>query len=188
MSFHKSIPERPHGGNPPSWASTSIAAPPARSDPSGARVSPFARAPESRPAFHLATRGRGVVDRSGPVARRAVGRRHPGELPDRDAETGTGPPLRRARPAPGPARRRPRRQPRRYRRAAAWPIPSQPVAVRSRDRLADRARATSFGLRAPTDLGRRDGGSRRDHRAAPRRFGPVRPLSAAQRPESAVAG
>src|ERR1700716_2248186 len=34
MTFNKSIPERPHGGTPPSWASTSLAAPPARSDPS----------------------------------------------------------------------------------------------------------------------------------------------------------
>src|SRR2546429_6048882 len=57
-SFHKSIPERPHGGTPPSWASTSVAAPPARSDPSGARVSPFARAPESWPALHLTLGGR----------------------------------------------------------------------------------------------------------------------------------
>src|SRR5207302_2733338 len=159
MSFHKSIPERPHGGNPPSWASTSVAAPPARSDPSGARVIPFARAPESRPAIDLAARGRDRADRGGLAVGGAIRGRHPGELPDRDAETGTGPPLRRARPAPGPARRRPRRQPRRYRRAAAWPLPSQPVAVHSRDRLADRARATAFGLRAPTDLRRRDGGS-----------------------------
>src|SRR5207247_8639213 len=103
ISFHTSTSERPHGGIPPSWASTSVAAPPARSDPSGARVSPFARAPESRPAFDLAARGRRDIDRRGPAARRAVGRRYPGELPDRDAEAGTGSPLRGARPAPGPA-------------------------------------------------------------------------------------
>src|SRR5712692_1349104 len=102
MSFHKSIPERPHGGTPPSWASTSVAAPPARSDPSGARVPPFARAPESRPAFRVAPRGRGVVDRGRPAVGGAIGRRHPGELPDRDAEAGTGTPHRRARPAPLP--------------------------------------------------------------------------------------
>src|SRR4030088_1178935 len=103
MSFHKSIPERPHGGNPPSWASTSIAAPPARSDTSGARVSPFARAPEARPAFHLATRGRGVADHGRPAARGTVGGRHPGELPDHKLETGTGAPQLGARPAPGAA-------------------------------------------------------------------------------------
>src|SRR6266566_7674677 len=105
MSFHKSIPERPHGGTPPSWASTSVAAPPARSDPSGARVTPFARAPESRPAIDLAARGRDRADRGGPAVGGAIRGRHPGELPDRDAEAGTGPPLRGARPAPGPARR-----------------------------------------------------------------------------------
>src|SRR2546423_5268051 len=81
MSFHKSIPERPHGGTPPSWASTSVAAPPARSDPSGARVSPFARAPESWPALHLTTGGRGVVDRGRAAARRPIGRRHPAGHP-----------------------------------------------------------------------------------------------------------
>jgi len=168
MSFHKSIPERPHGGNPPSWASTSIAAPPARSDPSGARVSPFARAPESRPAFHLATRGRGIVDRRRPVAGRAVGRRHAGELPDRDAEAGTGSPHRRARPAFGPAGRRSRRQPRCYSRAASWPLSSQQVAVPPCDRFANRARAPSFRRRTSADLGRCDGRRRRDYRAAPR--------------------
>src|SRR5712664_1953007 len=97
MPFHKSIPERPHGGTPPSWASTSVAAPPARSDPSGARVPPFARAPESRPAFHLTARRRGVADRGRAAARCPIGRRHPGELPDRDAEAGTGTHQRRAR-------------------------------------------------------------------------------------------
>src|SRR5260370_41614043 len=102
MSFHKSIPERPHGGIPPSWASTSIAAPPARSDPSGARVPPFARAPESRPAFHLAARGRGVIDRGRPPARGPIGRRPPGELPNRDAEAGTGTPRLGARTTPSP--------------------------------------------------------------------------------------
>src|SRR5207244_1472740 len=100
MSFHKSIPERPHGGTPPSWASTSVAAPPARSDPSGARVSPFARAPESWPALHLTLGGRGVVDRGRAAARRAISSRHPGELPDRHAEAGTSPPQRRDRPPP----------------------------------------------------------------------------------------
>src|SRR6202022_5024673 len=144
MSFHKSIPERPHGGTPPSWAYTSIPAPPARSAPSGARVSPFARAPESRPAFHLAPRRRGVIDRGRPAAGGPVGRRHPGELPNRDPEAGTGAPQRRARPAPGATRRRPRRQPRRHRGAATRPFPSPPVAIRARDRLADRAWAAFY--------------------------------------------
>src|SRR5947199_10657574 len=103
MSFHKSIPERPHGGIPPSWASTGFAAPPARSDPSGARVSPFARAPESPPAFHLAAGWRDLLDCRRPAPGRAVGRRHPGELPDRNLETGTAPAHRRARPAYAPA-------------------------------------------------------------------------------------
>src|SRR2546426_11868401 len=109
MFFHKSIPERPHGGIPPSWASTSVAAPPARSDPSGARVSPFARAPESRPALDLAAGGRDLLDRRRAPAGGPIGGRHPGELPDRDPEAGTGTTARRARPTPGPARRRPRR-------------------------------------------------------------------------------
>src|SRR5713101_3033903 len=104
MSFHKSIPERPHGGTPPSWASTSVAAPPARSAPSGARVPPFARAPESRPALDLAAGRRDLADRRGPVIGGPIGRRHAGELPDRDAEAGTSPPHRRTRPAAGPAR------------------------------------------------------------------------------------
>src|SRR5437899_3000202 len=47
MSFHKSIPERPHGGTPPSCASTSVAAPPSPSDPACARVPPFPR-PQGR--------------------------------------------------------------------------------------------------------------------------------------------
>src|ERR1700682_3284818 len=145
MSFHKSIPERPHGGTPPSWASTSIAAPPARSDPSGARVPPFARAPESRPAFHLAPRGRGVIDRGRPAAGGPIGRRHPGELPNRDPEAGTGTPQRRARPAPGPARRRPRRQPRRHPGApppSRWqyvPATGSPIALGPRPANAGRA-------------------------------------------------
>src|SRR5256886_13396067 len=168
MFSHRPIPERRRGGPPPSGASTGVGPPPARSAPSGARVSPFARAPESRPAFDLAARGRRDIDRRGPAARRAVGRRYPGELPDRDAEAGTGSPLRGARPAPGPARRRSRRQPRRHRRAGAWPLPSQPVAVLARDRFADRARAPTVRLRTPTDPGRRDGGASRPYRAAPR--------------------
>src|SRR2546428_7274300 len=159
MPFHKSIPERPHGGPPPSWASTSVAAPPARSDPSGARVSPFARAPESRPAFHLPARRRGAADRGRAAARRPIGRRTPGEPPDRDAEAGTGTPERRARPAPAPARRRPRRQPRRHRRAATRSLPSQPVAVRPRNRLADRARAAARQPGSFRRVGRRLGGA-----------------------------
>src|ERR1700682_1578844 len=127
MSFHKSIPERPHGGTPPSWASTSIAAPPARSDPSGARVPPFARAPESRPAIDLAARGRDRTDRGGLVVVGPIGGRHPGQLPDRDAEAGASPPLRRTRPAPGPARRRPRRQPRRHGGRATRSRPHPPA-------------------------------------------------------------
>src|ERR1700694_4606663 len=158
MSFHKSIPERPHGGTPPSWASTSIAAPPARSDPSGARVSPFARAPESRPAFHLAARGRGVLDRGRLAAGGAIGRRHPGELPNRNAEAGTGTPQRRARPAPGPARRRSRRQPRRHRGSATRSFASQPVAVRPRDRLAARPRPAPPPTGADPGVGGRAGG------------------------------
>src|SRR5438309_3919841 len=163
MTFHKSIPERPHGGTPPSWASTSVAAPPARSDPSGARVPPFARAPESRPAFHLAAGWRGVVDRRRVAAGRPISRRDPGELPDHDAEAGTGAAARRARPAPVPARWRPRRQPRRHRRFATRALPSQPVAIRPRDRLADRARAPARDPGPFRRLGRRAGGAwRRD--------------------------
>src|SRR3989442_6463465 len=103
MSFHKSIPERPHGGTPPSWASTGLAAPPARSDPSGARVFPFARAPESRPALRLAAGWRDLLDCRPPAPSGTVGRRHPGELPDRNLETGTAPAQHLARPAHGPA-------------------------------------------------------------------------------------
>src|SRR5438876_6036437 len=167
MTFHKSIPERPHGGTPPSWASTSIAAPPARSDPSGARVSPFARAPESRPALDLAAGGRGVTDRGRAAPGGPIRGRHPGELPDRDTEAGTGAPQRRARPAPGPARRRPRRQSRRYRRSATRSLPSQPVAVHPRDRLADRARAEARQPRPFRRVGRRAGGARRRDRPPP---------------------
>src|SRR5260370_20254857 len=173
MSFHKSIPERPHGGTPPSWASTSIAAPPARSDPSGARVPPFARAPESRPAFGVAPGGGGVIDRGRLIAGGPVGRRHPGELPDRDPETGTGTPLRRARPAPLPARRRPRRQPRRYRPSPTRPPPSQPVAVRPRGRLPDRARSAARQLRPFLRAGRRPRGARGDVRPPPHRPNPT---------------
>src|SRR5438132_750702 len=149
MTFHKSIPERPHGGTPPSWASTSVAAPPARSDPSGARVPPFARAPESRPAFHLAAGWRGVVDRRRVAAGRPISRRDPGELPDHDAEAGTGAAARRARPAPVPARRRPRRQPRRHRRFATRALPSQPVAIRPPDQLSAAERRDIAAKLAP---------------------------------------
>src|SRR6202165_3259419 len=167
MTFHKSIPERPHGGTPPSWASTSIAAPPARSDPSGARVSPFARAPESRPAFHLAARGRGVLDRGRLAAGGAIGRRHPGELPNRNAEAGTGTPQRRARPAPGPARRRSRRQPRRQRGSATRSFAPQPLPVRPLDRLADRARPASRQPGPYRGVGWRPGGAGRGDRPPP---------------------
>src|ERR1700682_1063324 len=163
MSLHKSIPERPHGGTPPSWASTSIAAPPARSDPSGARVPPFARAPESRPAIDLAARGRDRTDRGGLVVGGPIGGRHPGELPDRDAEAGASPPLRRTRPAPGPARRRPRRQPRRHGGRATRSLPPQPVAVRPFHAITDCARAPSAKPGPVWRMGRRAGGAgRRD--------------------------
>src|SRR5438477_9919233 len=176
MSFHKSIPERPHGGASPSWASTGFAAPPARSDPSGARVIPFARAPESRPAFDLTYRRRDLAGGGGSPARGSVSRRHPGELPDRDPQAGTGPAQRRARPAPGPARRGPRRQSRRHRRPATRLVPSQPLAIREGGRLADRARSIAGHAGPQRRLGPRHGRPPRYHRPAARPASPTAAL------------
>src|SRR5260370_8936724 len=111
LSAHTSIPARANGGPPHSAESTAVAAPPARSGPSGARVPPFARAPESRPAIDLAARRRDRIDRGRPAPGGAIGPPHPAQLPDPNLETATTPPHPRTPPAPPPTRHPSRRQP-----------------------------------------------------------------------------
>ena len=138
MSSHKSIPERPHGGTRPSWASTSSAAPPARSDPSGARVTPFARAPESRPAFTNAAGWRRHADNWRSAARCPVSGSNAGQLPDCFAKAGAVSPARDTRSAPGSTSPGPGGEPRGAGGAAAWQDPPIARAVPQRCTLSDR--------------------------------------------------